>query len=58
MRSFRKGQTPTMPETWSIAFEDQPLRGALDVVWKHWTHTPGAVNVETPDQSLDMLTNG
>ena len=33
-------------------------RSALDVVWNHWTHTLGAVNVETPDQSLNMLVNG
>jgi len=31
---------------------------ALDVVWEHWKHTLGAVNVETPDQSLNVLTNG
>ncbi|MGC9195439.1 MAG: GH36-type glycosyl hydrolase domain-containing protein [Syntrophobacteraceae bacterium] len=31
---------------------------ALDVVWQHWTHTLGAVNVETPDQSLNVLANG
>jgi cellobiose phosphorylase len=33
-------------------------RTALDVVWQHWTHTLGAVNVETPDQSLNVLANG
>jgi cellobiose phosphorylase len=33
-------------------------RVALDVVWQHWTHTLGAVNVETPDQSLNVLANG
>jgi cellobiose phosphorylase len=33
-------------------------RTALDVVWQHWTHTLGAVNVETPDQSLNLLANG
>ncbi|MDR3567439.1 MAG: glucoamylase family protein [Syntrophobacteraceae bacterium] len=33
-------------------------RSALDVVWQHWTHTLGAVNVETPDQSLNVLVNG
>jgi cyclic beta-1,2-glucan synthetase len=33
-------------------------RAALDLVWNHWTHTLGAVNVETPDQSLNLLANG
>ncbi len=33
-------------------------REALDVVWRHWTHTLGALNVETPDQSLNVLANG
>ncbi|MBN2060772.1 MAG: cyclic beta 1-2 glucan synthetase [Deltaproteobacteria bacterium] len=32
--------------------------GSLDVVWQHWSHTLGAVNVETPDQSLNVLANG
>ncbi len=33
-------------------------RAALEAVWRHWTHTLGAVNVETPDPSLNMLANG
>ncbi|OGV35788.1 MAG: cyclic beta 1-2 glucan synthetase, partial [Lentisphaerae bacterium GWF2_45_14] len=33
-------------------------RGALDVVWQHWTHTLGAVNVETPDPAVNVLANG
>jgi cellobiose phosphorylase len=33
-------------------------RGALETVWQYWQHTLGAVNVETPDQSLNILTNG
>jgi cyclic beta-1,2-glucan synthetase len=33
-------------------------RGALEAVWQHWKQTLGAVQVETPDQSLNVLTNG
>ena len=33
-------------------------RSALDAVWQHWTHTLGTVNVETPDQSFNVLANG
>jgi cyclic beta-1,2-glucan synthetase len=33
-------------------------RGALDLVWQHWKHTLGAVQVETPDQSVNVLVNG
>ncbi len=33
-------------------------RAALETVWYHWTHTLGAVHVETPDQSLNVLANG
>jgi cellobiose phosphorylase len=33
-------------------------RGALEALWRHWAHTLGAVHVETPDASLNMLANG
>jgi cellobiose phosphorylase len=36
----------------------QAASSALDTVWQHWTHTLGAVHVETPDQSLNVLANG
>ncbi len=31
---------------------------ALESVWQYWKHTLGAVQVETPDQSLNVLANG
>jgi cellobiose phosphorylase len=33
-------------------------RGALEVVWGYWNRTLGAVNVQTPDPSLNFLANG
>ena len=33
-------------------------RRALEEVWQYWRHTLGAVQVETPDASLNVLTNG
>ena len=33
-------------------------RGALEAVWQHWNHTLGAVQVESPDPSLNVLANG
>jgi cyclic beta-1,2-glucan synthetase len=31
---------------------------ALEAVWQYWKHTLGGVQVETPDESLNVLTNG
>ncbi len=33
-------------------------RKALEAVWRYWRHTLGAVQVETPDPSVNFLTNG
>ena len=33
-------------------------RGALEAVWQYWNHTLGAVHVETPDPSVNVLANG
>ncbi len=33
-------------------------RSALESVWQYWNHTLGAVQIDTPDPSLNVLTNG
>ena len=33
-------------------------RDALEAAWRYWKHTLGAVHVETPDPSVNVLTNG
>ena len=33
-------------------------RSALDLVWRHWEHTLGAVQVQTPDPGVNVLVNG
>ena len=35
-----------------------PARGALEGVWGYWNYTLGAINVDTPDPSLNFLVNG
>jgi cellobiose phosphorylase len=32
--------------------------GTLEAVWQYWNHTLGTVQVEIPDQSVNILTNG
>ena len=36
----------------------EPARHALEAVWGFWNHTLGAVHVETPDPSLNLMANG
>ncbi|MCX5735315.1 MAG: cyclic beta 1-2 glucan synthetase, partial [candidate division NC10 bacterium] len=38
--------------------ESAAARGALEEVWQYWNHTLGAVHVDTPDPSLNVLANG
>jgi cellobiose phosphorylase len=33
-------------------------RGALEAVWQHWKHALGAIHVETPNPSVNVLANG
>ena len=35
-----------------------PARSELEAIWKYWNRTLGVVYVETPDQALNVLTNG
>jgi cyclic beta-1,2-glucan synthetase len=35
-----------------------PAYSALEAVWQYWSHTLGAVKIETPDPSLNVLVNG
>jgi cellobiose phosphorylase len=35
-----------------------PARAALESVWAYWSRTLGAVNIQTPDVSLNFLANG
>ncbi len=35
-----------------------PARRALESVWEYWNHTLGAINVDTPDPSVNFLANG
>ncbi|MBN2813112.1 MAG: hypothetical protein JXQ80_03485, partial [Bacteroidales bacterium] len=35
-----------------------PARTALEEVWRHWNHTLGAVQIDTPDPSINVLANG
>lgn len=43
----------------SSRFRDSSAaRKALEAVWEYWSHTLGAVQVETPDLSVNLITNG
>jgi len=33
-------------------------RASLEAVWHYWSHTLGAINVDTPDTALNTLANG
>src|ERR1700722_14468112 len=38
--------------------EPGAAQAALEGVWQHWKHTLGAVQVETPDKSVNLMANG
>ncbi len=35
-----------------------PARTTLEAIWQYWNHTLGAVQIETPDLSVNVLANG
>ena len=53
------GQTPEDARSLVHRFHGAAAaRGALDLVWQHWKQALGAVQVETPDPSVNVLVNG
>jgi cyclic beta-1,2-glucan synthetase len=36
----------------------EAARTSLEEVWHYWTHTLGAVNVDTPDPAINVMANG
>ena len=58
---FRLGVGHTAEEAGALVQRFRgPLaaRGALEAVWRQWTQTLGAVQVETPDPAVNVLANG
>ena len=58
---FRLGAGTTPPEAQALVTRGRgstAAHGALAAVNRHWTETLRAVQVETPDRSLDLLVNG
>jgi len=53
------GQTPEQAAELIQRFRGaQAARTALEAVWHYWTHTLGAVNVDTPDSAVNVMVNG
>ena len=44
--------------TWPGSAAPRPRDTALESVWDYWKRTLGAVRVETPDESINVLANG
>ena len=58
---FRLGVGRTLDEARQLVARfrgPSAARAALDTVWEYWARTLGAIHVETPDQSLNVLANG
>ena len=58
---FKLGSGDNYDETEKLVQRFQgsnAARSALESVWQYWNHTLGAVQIETPETSLNVLTNG
>jgi len=58
---FRMGVGAGLDETRALVTRFRgpaASRAALESVWEYWKRTLGAVQVETPDESLNVLVNG
>lgn len=58
---FRFGSGRNMDEATSLIRRfsgSVSARTALEEVWQYWNDTLGAVHIETPDQSVNILANG
>jgi len=59
--SFRLGVGRSVAEVQTLIRRFRPAeagRAALEGVWQYWNRTLGAVQVETPDPSVNVLANG
>ncbi len=58
---FRLGVGRSLDDVQSLIRRFRPAeacRGALEGVWEYWNRTLGAVQVETPDPSVNVMANG
>jgi cyclic beta-1,2-glucan synthetase len=59
--SFRLGVGRSIADVQTLIRRFRPAeasRGALEGVWEYWNRTLGAVQVETPDPSVNVMANG
>ena len=59
--SFRLGVGRSTTDVQTLISRFRPAeasRGALEGVWEYWKRTLGAVQVETPDPSVNVMANG
>ncbi len=59
--TFRLGVGRSIADVQTLIHRFRPAeasRGALEGVWEYWNRTLGAVQVETPDPSVNVMANG